>query len=179
MSMNKDLPVFWFTGLSGSGKTTYSKYLKNFLLANNIASAILDGDEIRNGLSDDLGFSDLDRVENNRRVIEIAKILQKNNIIPIVSMITPFEFIREDARNKLQNLNLIFISASIDTCKNRDIKNLYQKAFNEEIENFTGITSKFEKPKKYQLCIDTEKNDIKMCCKILYDFVKKIILNEK
>jgi len=136
---------------------------------------ILDGDEIRNGLSDDLGFSDLDRIENNRRIIELSKILVKNNIIPIVSTISPFEKIRNKARKELGNFNLIYLDSSLEVCIKRDRKGLYKKVLLEKISNFTGLGSAFEKPKNYDLLINTDKISEIDSKNLLINFAKQYL----
>ena len=149
--------AIWITGLPGSGKTTVSELLKNHLQSKNIQVIILDGDEIRKTISKDLGFSPVDRKEHNRRVIQIAKLLVKNGITTIISLISPYRETREQARREIPNFIEVYTKASLDTCIRRDPKGLYKKAKNGEITNLTGLQSRYEEPQNPELVLDTEK----------------------
>jgi len=155
------MKVYWFTGLSGSGKTTLGIRLKKYFDNKNISSFLLDGDDLRLGLSSDLQFSDDDRKENMRRAMEMAKLLLKNKIIPIVSLISPFESERIRIKNNFidYSFNLIYLDIDIEKCRKRDPKGLYKK----KLKNFTGIDSIFEIPKTPNLILNTDNESIDSC----------------
>lgn len=149
-------PVLWFTGLSGSGKTTLAKELKEYLSVYKIPVFILDGDITRDGLNSDLGFSKKDRDENTRRGAEIAKMLSDQNILVIVSFISPYKDQRKLAHNIIgDSFHEIYISTPLEECISRDPKGLYKKALSGEIENFTGVSDPYEPPTNPFLQIDT------------------------
>ncbi len=150
--------VLWFTGLSGSGKTTTAENLIKELFKRGYNSVSLDGDILRQGLCNDLGFSDSDRSENIRRTAEIAKLILDSGVNVLCSLISPFEKDRQLAREILSEYNFveIFINASIEICEKRDIKGYYKKAREGEINNFTGISSKYENPINPEITINTE-----------------------
>jgi adenylyl-sulfate kinase len=149
--------VLWFTGLSGSGKTTIARHLEKKLSTLKVHSMTLDGDNVRSGLNNDLGFSDSDRVENLRRVTEVASLMYDGGLVTIVSFISPFKSDREKARLHFQGKSFIevYFSASLDTCEGRDPKGLYAKARAGQIKNFTGIDSRYEIPDSSEIVIDT------------------------
>jgi len=156
--MNK---IYWFTGLSGSGKTTLGFALKDYFDNHKIPSFVVDGDELRSGLSSDLGFSDSDRIENNRRAMELSMLLIRNGIIPITTLISPFESERIKIKEHFKNyeFKLIYLDVNIDICKKRDPKGLYSK----NIKNFTGIGSNYEIPSNPNLILDTNSLSIESC----------------
>lgn len=149
--------VLWFTGLSGSGKSTIATELEKKLYEKGKLTVLLDGDNIRHGLCSDLGFSIEDRKENLRRIREVAKLLYDNSIIALVSFISPFKEDRDLAR-KLINKDFveIFIDCTIEECKKRDPKGLYKKAKNGEIKDFTGIGQEYEKPDNPEIIINSD-----------------------
>ena len=151
--------VLWLTGLSGSGKSTIANALEKQLYAEGKKTYVLDGDNIRHGLNKDLGFTDKDRVENIRRVAEVAKLMCDAGLIVITAFISPFRAEREMARSLFQSgeYKEIFISTPLKIAEQRDPKGLYKKARSGEIPNFTGINSPYEKPIKPELTIDTSK----------------------
>src|SRR6478736_5271113 len=165
--------AIWLTGIPASGKTTISILLKDYLQKKNIPVIILDGDEIRKTVSKDLGFSPQDRKEHNRRVIEIAKLLVKNNFTVIIPLISPYRETRELARRELPNFVEVYVKASLDTCIKRDPKGLYQKAKNGEITNLTGLQSLYEEPQNPEAILDTEKNSPKQCIDIIISKLKQ------
>ena len=154
--------VLWLTGLSGSGKSTIANALEKQLYAEGKKTYVLDGDNIRHGLNKDLGFADKDRVENIRRVAEVAKLMCDAGLIVITAFISPFRTEREMARSLFQSEEFkeIYISTSLKIAEQRDPKGLYKKARSGEIPNFTGINSPYEKPTKAELTIDTSKTSI-------------------
>jgi bifunctional enzyme CysN/CysC len=154
--------VLWLTGLSGSGKSTIANALEKQLYAEGKKTYVLDGDNIRHGLNKDLGFADKDRVENIRRVAEVAKLMCDAGLIVITAFISPFRTEREMARSLFQSEEFkeIYISTPLKIAEQRDPKGLYKKARSGEIPNFTGINSPYEKPTKAELTIDTSKISI-------------------
>jgi adenylyl-sulfate kinase len=173
--INQSGMVIWLTGLPGSGKSTLANELETRLLQLKRLVYILDGDNIRNGLNSDLGFSDEDRNENIRRIAEVATLLKDASIITIVAFISPFRKMREFARMKAgkENFLEVYIKATLETCIKRDPKGLYKKAMNKEIPDFTGITSAYEEPLNPDLVIDTDKLSIKESADMLTKFVLK------
>ena len=154
--------VLWLTGLSGSGKSTIANALEKQLYAEGKKTYVLDGDNIRHGLNKDLGFTDKDRVENIRRVAEVAKLMCDAGLIVITAFISPFRAEREMARSLFQSgeYKEIFISTPLKIAEQRDPKGLYKKARSGEIPNFTGINSPYEKPTIPELTIDTSKTSV-------------------
>lgn len=167
--------VVWLTGLPGSGKSTLAQALEERLLAVGKLTCVLDGDIVRSGLNSDLGFSDSDRNENIRRVAEVSAILKETSVIAIVAFISPFIKMREFARNKAGSGNFVevYVKASLETCIERDPKGMYKKAIDEQLLEFTGITSAYEKPPHPELVIDTEKLSVTEAVEILLKEVLK------
>jgi adenylylsulfate kinase len=167
--------ILWFTGLSGSGKSTIAYELENYLHNNNYHSYVLDGDNIRHGLNNDLGFSTEDRKENLRRISEVGKLFVDSGTITITSFISPFREDRQKIREKFQNGEFIevYIKCSIEECKRRDVKGLYKKVENNEIKNFTGITSPYEEPESPEIILDTENDSLENCLNKLISYIKE------
>ncbi|MEI7928169.1 MAG: adenylyl-sulfate kinase [Verrucomicrobiales bacterium] len=149
--------VVWMCGLSGSGKSTIANAAERVLHQQGRFTIILDGDNMRTGLNANLGFSDIDRLENIRRISETAKVLAANGVITFVSAITPRGELRDLARGILgDDLFEVYVKASFEACEKRDVKGLYAKAAKGEIAHFTGRDSSFEPPVNAQLVLDTE-----------------------
>ncbi len=148
--------VLWFTGLSGAGKSTIADRLEQQLFADGKRTYLLDGDNVRHGLNKDLGFTDQDRVENIRRVAEVARLMADAGLIVLVSFISPFRSERQMARALMEEGEFfeIFVDTPLDVCEARDPKGLYKKARKGELKNFTGIDSDYERPKKAELTLD-------------------------
>jgi len=149
--------VLWFTGLSGSGKSTLAHAVEEALYNLNLNTFVLDGDNVRHGLNKDLGFSDIDRKENIRRISEISKLMLEAGIITLTAFISPFREERAMARSLMPHGDFIEIHCQcpLETCETRDVKGLYKKARNGEIKDFTGISSPYEVPNNPELRIDT------------------------
>jgi len=150
--------VLWFTGLSGSGKSTVAKQVERRLFELRCHTIFLDGDNLRHGLNGDLGFSDADRKENIRRVAETARIGFEHGNIVLCSFISPFQAGRDFARSLLPESRFfeIFVKCDLEVCKRRDPKGLYEKALRGEILHFTGISSPYEEPKIPELIVETD-----------------------
>ena len=157
--------VVWMYGLSGSGKSTLANLLERRLHGDGRLVKVLDGDNIRSGLNQNLGFSDGDRFENIRRVSEVAKLFVESGIITIASFITPTNELRKLARETIGDDDLleVYIKASYETCAARDPKGLYAKVNAVEVKQFTGKDSGFEEPDRADLIIDTEANSEDEC----------------
>ena len=153
--------VIWFTGLSGSGKSTIANVLEKELHAQGKRTYILDGDNIRHGLNKDLGFTDADRVENIRRVAEVAKLMMDAGVIVMTAFISPFRQEREMARELIgeENFVEIFVDAPLEVCEQRDPKGLYKKARSGQLPNMTGINSPYEAPLKPDLLLQTDRDN--------------------
>jgi len=151
----KNMQTIWFNGLSGSGKTTLGNELVSFYEKKNKKVFLLDGDVLRDGLNNNLGFSIADRQENLRRAAEVAKILNQNGIIVIATFITPTNDMRDMIAEIIPNVKFIHLCTSLETCEKRDVKGLYAKARAGQIKEFTGIDSPFEPMPNAWLNVDT------------------------
>ena len=169
--------VIWLIGLSGSGTSTIAQHLEAKLYKEGFLTQVLDGDNIRSGLNKNLTFSNGDRIENIRRISEVAKLFANCGVVTLVSFITPTEAIREMAKEIIGEENYIevFVSASLDVCESRDTKGLYEKARKGMVKNFTGIDSVFEIPNNSAIVIPTERLSAQESVQKLYDFVIKKI----
>lgn len=149
--------MIWFTGLSGSGKSTLAIALERELHKRGLLCRILDGDNIRSGINNNLGFSESDRVENIRRIAEISKLFIDTGVITIAAFISPNNDIRQMAAEIVgkEDFEEIYVSTPIEACEKRDVKGLYAKARRGEIQNFTGISAPFEAPEHPALALDT------------------------
>ena len=173
--------VVWFTGLSGSGKSTICNSLEELLNTKKVNTFILDGDSVRNGLNKDLSFSDEDRSENIRRVAEVSRILMNAGNVVLASFISPFQKDRDIVKEILGKKNYleIFVNTSLKTCINRDPKGLYQKSKSGLIKNMTAIDSKFDIPKSFDIEI-LESNTLEKTIETIYTLIKDklIVVNE-
>ena len=177
--LNQKAKVIWMTGLSGSGKTTIATGVEKCLHNRGILNQLLDGDNIRVGISNNLNFSTKDRLENIRRIAEINKLFLNCGIVTLNCFISPTEEIRQIAKNIIgaENFIEIFINASIQTCEERDVKGLYRKARLGEIKNFTGVSAPFENPKNPHLEINTSKLSVEDSIQRVIDYILPIIKN--
>jgi len=170
--------VVWLYGMSGSGKSTIANAAEKVLHQQGRMTTILDGDNLRTGLNQHLGFSDDDRRENIRRVAHVAKIFAQQGILTLVSVITPRQELRDLARDIIgSDYYEVFVKASYDLCEKRDVKGLYAKAATGEIENFTGKDSQFEEPTRPDLIIDTEGQEVADSVTTLLEAVHSKISN--
>jgi len=176
--LNQHSKVIWLTGLSGAGKTTIAKGLEKKLYENGYLTQVLDGDNIRSGINNNLGFSEDDRLENIRRIAEVSKLLINSGIITINSFISPTNNIRKIAKEIIgkENYIEIYINSPLNICESRDTKGLYKKAREGKIKNFTGIDSPFEAPINPDIELKTDKltieDSIKKCLKYIIPKVK-------
>jgi bifunctional enzyme CysN/CysC len=161
--------TYWFTGLSGAGKTTIARSFERYLIEHNIPVYVIDGDVIREGLSSDLKFSEQDRAENVRRVAEVAKILNQVGILVITSLISPLSKDRLNAKKIIgeQSYIEVYINTPLEVCQKRDVKGLYRKALLGHVKDFTGISSAYDKPTNPDLLLDTSLNAIEDATKTL------------
>ena len=164
--------ILWFTGLSGAGKSTIANLVEKKLNESGKLTYLLDGDNVRQGLNSNLGFSVEDRKENLRRVTEVSKLFLDTGIITINCFISPFNEDRENLRNIfLDDFIEIFVDCPLEVCESRDTKGLYKKARLGEIKEFTGISSPYEKPKRPEVTISTHLYTINQCLDIVMDFI--------
>ncbi|MFI3202223.1 MAG: adenylyl-sulfate kinase [Eubacteriales bacterium] len=165
---NQTPKTYWFTGLSGSGKSTIANALEQALVADGKHTMLLDGDNIRIGLNNNLGFSESDRVENIRRIAETAKLMNDAGLIVLVAVISPFANDRQNARAIIgEEFCEVYVATSLEECERRDVKNLYEKARKGEIANFTGISSPYEVPQNAEVVVDTQGKSIDEIVKLI------------
>lgn len=171
--LNQRGMMLWFTGLSGSGKSTVAIALERELHSRGLLCRILDGDNIRSGINNNLGFSAEDRVENIRRIAEVGRLFVDTGIITIAAFISPNNQLREMAAEIIGKDDFVevFVSTPLEECEKRDVKGLYAKARRGEIKNFTGISAPFEAPEHPDITIDTSKLPVEESVKILLDYV--------
>ncbi|MCC5864074.1 MAG: sulfate adenylyltransferase subunit CysN [Wenzhouxiangella sp.] len=166
--------VLWFTGLSGAGKSSVANALEMALFQRGYHSYLLDGDNVRHGLNRDLGFTDEDRVENIRRIGEVARLMADAGLVVLSAFISPFRADRAMVRELMEPGEFveIHVQASLETCESRDPKGLYARARAGAIRNFTGIDSPYEAPEKPEVILDTETLSIEECVDVLLDYLK-------
>ena len=176
---NHKSKVLWFTGLSGSGKSTIANATEAILHQRGMQTYILDGDNVRMGLNKDLGFTAEDRTENIRRISEVAKLFVDSGSVVLTAFISPYILDRADAKKTIGGDDFIevFVSADLSVCEERDPKGLYKKARSGEIKNFTGIDAPYEEPVNPDLIIKTDKYTIEDCASQVVEYMleKKII----
>src|SRR6056297_545495 len=171
--------VIWFTGLSGSGKTTLAASLEKELFFRRFFCQVLDGDNIRTGINNNLGFTDEERVENIRRIAEVSKLFVDCGIITICSFISPTNEIRRMARNIIGPNDFIedYLSTPIEICEQRDTKGLYKRARTGEIPEFTGVSAPFDKPENPDIEIDTNGRSVRECVDEIFEgIIERITL---
>ncbi len=167
--------ILWFTGLSGSGKSTIANAVESKLYEMGKHTYLLDGDNIRMGLNAGLGFSEEDRAENIRRIGEVSKLFVDAGLIVLSAFISPFQKERDRVRAMVEDGEFIeiFVDAPLEICESRDPKGLYKKARSGEIAEFTGISSPYEAPKNPEIHIRNDKRDIEECAGEVIEYLKK------
>ncbi len=172
--------MLWFTGLSGSGKSTVAIALERELHKRGLLCRILDGDNIRSGINNNLGFSAEDRVENIRRIAEVGRLFVDTGIITIAAFISPNNQLREMASEIIGKGDFIevFVSTPLEECERRDVKGLYAKARRGEIKNFTGISAPFEAPENPAIALDTSKLTVEQSVEKLLELILPKVKNE-
>lgn len=164
--------LVWFTGLSGSGKSTIANALQQRLYEQGKLTYVLDGDNVRHGLNGDLGFTLEDRNENIRRVGEVARLFVDAGIITLGTFVSPLREDRLQVRNLLEeDFVEVYIKCSLEVCEKRDPKDLYKKARNGELKSFTGIDSPYEEPENPEIILETDKEDIDICVNKIINFL--------
>jgi len=171
--LNQNSKVIWMTGLSGSGKTTIAKKVERYLHSKKILNQLLDGDNIRVGISNNLSFSNNHRLENIRRIAEVSKLFLNCGIVTLNCFISPTIEMRKIAKNIIGEDDFIeiYIEASVETCEKRDVKGLYKKAREGKIKDFTGVNSSFEAPENPALIINTSKLSIEKSTQKVLDYI--------
>ena len=174
--------LIWFTGLSGSGKSTIANVLEQKLYENDVKTYTLDGDNIRRGINRDLTFSPEDRTENIRRIAEIANLMVDAGLVVLAAFVSPYEKDREAIKNIVKDVNFveIFVNTSIEECERRDVKGLYKKARLGEIKNMTGISAPYQAPENPDIQINTEEQSVEESVqKILKHIESKLKLKDE
>ncbi|MCG7877818.1 MAG: adenylyl-sulfate kinase [Candidatus Thiodiazotropha taylori] len=168
--------LLWFTGLSGTGKSTLAHALEERLHQRGCRTYVFDGDNVRHGLCRDLGFGIEDRTENIRRIGEMSKLFVDAGVIALTAFISPIRQDRDNVRRLFQTDDFIevYVKASLETCESRDVKGLYKKARAGVIPNFTGISSPYEIPEKPEIVIDTENREIDECVDSLLESLESL-----
>ena len=170
--------VIWFTGLSGSGKTTIAHQVEETLLESGVPVEILDGDVVRENLSKGLGFSKEDRDINIRRIAFVAHLLQRNGVFVITAAISPYRAIREEARAMSKDFVEVYAEAPLEVCEERDVKGLYAKARAGEIKGFTGIDDPYEPPPRPEVTCKTDRETVEESAQKVIDKLVQLKLLE-
>ncbi|TXD83965.1 adenylyl-sulfate kinase [Subsaximicrobium wynnwilliamsii] len=154
--------LVWFTGLSGSGKSTIANLIEQQLHNKGIKTYTLDGDNIRKGINSDLSFAPKDRTENIRRIAEVANLMVDAGVVVLAAFVSPYRKDRENIKTTVKDVNFVevFVNTSVEECERRDVKGLYKKARAGEIENMTGISAPYEAPERPDIEIETEKETL-------------------
>ena len=166
--------ILWYTGLSGSGKSTIANEVEKKIFEGGYHTYVLDGDNIRFGLNSNLGFSPEDRTENIRRIGEVAKLFVDAGIIVSTAFISPYREDRDRVRSIVEDGDMveIFVQCDITICEQRDAKGLYKKARAGEIKEFTGISAPYEEPAQAELTIDSGKHSVEECAQMVIEYLK-------
>ncbi|MDT0556635.1 adenylyl-sulfate kinase [Patiriisocius hiemis] len=171
---NHNAFLLWFTGLSGSGKSTIANAVEVALFKQGIHTYTLDGDNVRKGLNSNLSFSPEDRTENIRRIAEVANLMVDAGIVILAAFVSPYEKDRNDIKNIVGEDNYIeiFVNTSVEECERRDVKGLYAKARAGEIKNFTGISAPYEAPQNPAIEIDTTKTSVTEAVSVILNHIE-------
>ena len=169
--------VIWMTGLSGAGKTTIARWLENHYKEQGRKVEVLDGDEVRANLSPGLGFTPEERTAHNKRVIHMAKVLSRNDVIVLVSLISPYKIIRELARSELPKFMEVHVNCPLEVCMKRDVKGLYAKAKTGEVKAMTGFSDTYEDPENPELVVSTQHETVEESAKKIIRISKKLGLD--
>ena len=182
-AMNKhNAFLIWFTGLSGSGKSTIANALEQDLFKKGIKTYTLDGDNVRNGLNKDLTFSPEDRTENIRRIAEVSKLMVDAGLVVLAAFVSPYKKDRDNIRKTVKDVNFVevFVNTSLEECEKRDVKGLYKKAREGEIKDMTGISAPYESPEQPDIEIKTESTSIESAVNEILKFITpKLKLNDE
>lgn len=166
--------LLWFTGLSGSGKSTIANIVEELLVAQNIHTYTLDGDNVRKGLNNNLSFSPEDRSENIRRVAETANLMIDAGLVVLAAFVSPYRKDREEIRRIVgaDQMVEVYINTSLETCMERDVKGLYQKALKGEIKNMTGLSAPYEAPLQPEIQIQTEQQSAAAAAQLIIEYIQ-------
>lgn len=160
--------TLWFTGLSGAGKSTVAQLVRDELHRRNIATELLDGDEVRRHLSKGLGFTREDRDTNIQRIAFVAKLLNRHGVVAIAAAISPYRDTREMVRQQIGNFVEVYVKCPLFVCAARDVKGLYQKALTGKISHFTGVSDPYEEPLRPELVLQTDQETpVESCAKVI------------
>ncbi len=170
--------VIWFTGLSGSGKTTLSSAVEKKLFEMGYFTQLLDGDNIRSGINNNLGFSQEDRLENIRRIAEVSKLIMNCGVVVLCAFISPTNEIRQMAKEIIGEDDFVevFVDTPIEVCEQRDVKGLYEKARQGLIKDFTGVNAPFEKPMDADVVIDTSVVSLEDSVEMVFEVIREKIV---
>ena len=174
--------LLWFTGLSGSGKSTIANVVEQKLHQMGVKTFTLDGDNIRKGINKDLTFSPEDRTENIRRIAEVANLMVNAGLVTLAAFVSPYKKDRASIRSIVKDVNFveIYINTSVEECERRDVKGLYKKARAGEIKNMTGISAPYEAPENPEIEINTEEESLDVAVQRIIDFITpKLKLNNE
>lgn len=174
--------LLWFTGLSGSGKSTIANVIEQKLHQMGVKTFTLDGDNIRKGINKDLTFSPEDRTENIRRIAEVANLMVNAGLVTLAAFVSPYKKDRDSIRSIVKDVNFveIYINTSVEECERRDVKGLYKKARAGEIKNMTGISAPYETPENPEIEINTEEESVDVAAQRIIDFITpKLKLNNE
>lgn len=174
--------LLWFTGLSGSGKSTIANVVEQKLHQMGVKTFTLDGDNIRKGINKDLTFSPEDRTENIRRIAEVANLMVNAGLVTLAAFVSPYKKDRASIRSIVKDVNFveIYINTSVEECERRDVKGLYKKARAGEIKNMTGISAPYEAPENPEIEINTEEESVDVAAQRIIDFITpKLKLNNE
>ncbi|WP_397364198.1 adenylyl-sulfate kinase [Olleya sp. R77988] len=166
--------LLWFTGLSGSGKSTIANVVEQELYKLGVKTYTLDGDNIRKGINKDLTFAPEDRTENIRRIAEIANLMIDSGLVVLAAFVSPYKKDRENIKNIVKGVNFVevFINTSVEECERRDVKGLYKKARAGEIKNMTGISAPYEAPENPDIEIKTEEKTVEEAVQYILSYIK-------